>query len=231
MIGQPTLELVSTLAVIVTCVVMLWSTLVGQRVPPPAQRPPSLSVPKQPIPLEGAATKGTWSARVAVLEYSDFQCPYCVRFARDTLPALVSSYVDSGKVLFAFKHRPLEAIHPLAVTAASATVCAGKQGLFWEMHDALFRAPKLTSEMIRAQAEAIGARAKDLDDCLKSQVDDQVRAEGVEAETLGFRGTPTFVIGQLTTDKTLIASTVVSGARSLVEFSKTLDAEIARARK
>jgi protein-disulfide isomerase len=122
----------------------------------------------------------------------------------------------------------LEKIHPFAVEAASATVCAGRQDRFWQIHDALFRAQQLNTDVIQAQAAAIGLNMEAFEECLGRRVDSDVRREGDAARKLGFGSTPTFVIGELTKDRTLLASTVFSGTRSVAEFSKALDAELAR---
>ena len=93
--------------------------------------------PKDPLPLEGAAIRGNRSATVAIVEYSDFKCPACGQFATGTLPAIERRYVDTGKVLLAFRQYPMDR-RPLAQKAAEAAICAGDQGKFWEMHDQLF---------------------------------------------------------------------------------------------
>lgn len=83
-------------------------------------------------------TLGKKDAPVIMIEFSDFQCPFCGRFWKDTLPQIKKDYVDTGKVLFVYKDFPLRQIHPLAQKAAEAANCAAEQGKFWEYHDALF---------------------------------------------------------------------------------------------
>src|SRR3954469_17929551 len=75
-------------------------------------------LPTEPLPIRGAATKGSWSARLALLEYSDFKCPYCAAFTRQTLPVIEREYVQTGQVLLAFRHLPLRDLHPTATDAA-----------------------------------------------------------------------------------------------------------------
>ena len=81
--------------------------------------------------------KGDANAPVAIIEYSDFQCPYCRKFYEDTLPTLIKEYVDTGKAKLVYRHFPLE-FHPAALVSAQASECAAEQGKFWEMHDAIF---------------------------------------------------------------------------------------------
>ena len=85
--------------------------------------------------ITDAATKGEGSGTVTLLEYSDFQCPFCAR-AKPTVDQIMQEY--QGKVLLVYKHFPLKQIHPLAQKAAEAAECARDQGKFWEMHDKLF---------------------------------------------------------------------------------------------
>jgi protein-disulfide isomerase len=86
-----------------------------------------------------ARTKGRPDAPVTVYEMSDFQCPYCRAFALTTLPVLEREYVTTGKVRFVYINLPLSSLHPNAVAAAEAAMCAANQRRFWPMHDLLFR--------------------------------------------------------------------------------------------
>jgi protein-disulfide isomerase len=91
------------------------------------------------ISLEGASILGDENAPVTIVEYSDFQCPFCSRFHEQTLGLIKENYIDTGKVKFAYKHYPIPALgHVSAVIAAEASECAKEQGKFWEYHDILF---------------------------------------------------------------------------------------------
>src|SRR3989344_1487036 len=87
---------------------------------------------------ENDPTKGDKNAPIVMLEFSDFQCPFCAKFWAETLPQIEKNYVDTGKVYFVYKDFPLSEIHPFAQQAAEAALCAGEQGKFWEYHDKLF---------------------------------------------------------------------------------------------
>lgn len=98
-------------------------------------------LPDQPISLDGAKVKGNATAPVALIMFSDFQCPFCAGFASETLPELEREYVATGHVVIAFRHFPLDN-HPLALKAAQGAECAEQQGRFWDMHDRMFHAPQ-----------------------------------------------------------------------------------------
>lgn len=82
--------------------------------------------------------RGDINAPVIIVEYSDFQCPFCRMFFSQTLPDLLKTYVDTGKARLVYRQFPLFSIHPMAEKSAEATECASDQGKFWEMHDAIF---------------------------------------------------------------------------------------------
>ncbi len=95
------------------------------------------------------ATRGSKNAPLTMIEFSDYQCPFCKRHAEQTVPVLIKDYVAAGKVRYAFRDFPLAAIHPLATKAAEAARCAGDQGKYWEMHDRLFaRQDELQAEKL-----------------------------------------------------------------------------------
>jgi protein-disulfide isomerase len=121
---RPLLDALATLAFIATCAVVIWVMLTSRTRPtvaaaaaaPDARptRPPEPPLPDRPVTLEGAAVQGDRTAKVALIVYSDFQCPFCAKFGRDALPEIQSRYVKTGKVLLAFRpvspdHSPLRA--------------------------------------------------------------------------------------------------------------------------
>ena len=105
-------------------------------------RPAPAALPTEPLSVEGATLKGDMRAGVALIVYSDFECPFCSRFALDTWPSLEQKYVSTGKVRVAFRHLPIESIHRYALKASEAAACADQQAKFWPMHDVLFKNPK-----------------------------------------------------------------------------------------
>lgn len=137
--------------------------------------------------------RGPKEAKVTIVEFSDYQCPFCERFYQQTLPELLKDYGD--KVRFAFKDFPLP-MHPEAQKAHEAAHCAGDQGKYWEMHDVLFEnRSSLSVEALKRYARNIGLSATKFDSCLESgkhekTVKDDIRA----ARSVGVNGTPTFFI-------------------------------------
>src|SRR5688572_4568345 len=97
----------------------------------------TIKAPVEPISIAGAMTKGSAKAEKVLVVFSDFECPFCGRFAREILPELERRYVSTGKLALVFRHFPLP-IHSRAVKAAVSADCAGEQRRFWEMHDLLF---------------------------------------------------------------------------------------------
>ncbi len=90
------------------------------------------------IALGDSAVEGNKDAKVTIVEFSDFECPFCQRFYSQTLGQIRKEYVETGKVKLVYKQFPLISIHPNAQRAAQASMCAGEQGKFWEMHDKMF---------------------------------------------------------------------------------------------
>ncbi len=181
------------------------------------------SMPKAPVSLSGAAIRGNPQATVALVEFSDFECPYCSRFAQDVLPEIERVYVKTGRVLFAYRHLPLEAIHRRAVRAAAAADCAGQQGRFWEMHDQLFRNPKALDDIaLRAHADELKIDSNGFMQCLDGPALAKVRSDVAVAAALGVSGTPTFFVGSVTGGGVLATNKLI-GAQPLSAFVEALD--------
>jgi protein-disulfide isomerase len=171
------------------------------------------------VPVLGRPT-----APVTLVEFSDYQCPFCQRFFQATLPALKEEYIDTGKVRYVFRDFPLDRIHPQARKAAEAAHCAGEQGKYWEMHDVLFgnqqalQPPKL-SEHARA-LRLDGAR---FDQCLTSGTHAARVAQGLtDGQAAGVQGTPGFVVAK-TTPGNSVEGALVVGAQPVEVFRRLID--------
>lgn len=136
---------------------------------------------------------GPPDAPVTLVEFSDFQCPFCAR-ALPTIKALRERYPTQLRVVY--KHLPLESIHPRARAAAEASVCAEEQGQFWPFHDRLFENPNALGDAeLRAHAEAVGMDLAAYDSCRSGpQLAERVAADIAEAGAAGVTGTPAFVL-------------------------------------
>jgi protein-disulfide isomerase len=112
---------------------------------------PTQANPVVQMDVGDAPTKGPKDAKVQIIEFSDFECPYCSKFVTDTMPQILQNYGD--KVLFAFRNYPLPAsMHPYAEKAAEAGECANDQGAFWQYHDLLFQNQSQLAALIQADA-------------------------------------------------------------------------------
>jgi len=225
------LDLLATLAIIATCGALLYSMFLTTRTGGGPSQPPAAAaantpppLPKEPISLAEAITRGNAGAKVAIVEFSDFQCPYCGQFARETFPELEKSYIDSGKVLFAFRHLPLTRIHPFSQKASEAASCAGQQGRFWEMHDLLFGDQKaLETESLLARAEKLGLDNTRFVACLAGQMTNRIKNDTKLAADLKVSGTPTFLIGTVEQGGHVKVSDRLSGAQPVKQFQAVLD--------
>ena len=145
---------------------------------------------------------GDPNAAVTIVEYTDYQCPYCVRHATETLPRIISDMIDTGRVRYIVKDFPLDSIHPEARSAAVAARCAGEQAAYWEMHDELFARQQEWSGLGAAAIDVYTAMATGLSldgdafaGCMASgRYDDVVQANQDEGLALGVTGTPAFFI-------------------------------------
>jgi predicted DsbA family dithiol-disulfide isomerase len=169
-----------------------------------------------PVELAAAPTRGNPNARVTLLEFSDFQCPYCQR-VRPTMNKLRELYSD--RVRFAFRHYPLD-FHPLAEKAGEAAACAGAQGKFWQMHDRLWANPdKLGVDELKAHAQSLGLDTAAFDSCLDSgRYASRIEGDLKAGQEYGVSGTPAFFVN----GRPLV------GAQSLEAFEQVIDDELAR---
>jgi protein-disulfide isomerase len=234
------------LSVIVLCGTLVWAvwsgnldpagttaaaTTGGGPVAPPPPPPPRFAPPADPVALDEAFTVGRADAPVTLLEYSDFGCPFCARFARDTLPALEAEFVEAGRLRVAYKHLPIARLHPDAPLAAEAAECAGRAGRFRDMHDALFAEPgRLNGEALIAGAVALGLDEAPFRACLTGrETRDRVARDAAEARAFGITGTPAFLVGVTEPDGRARVVEVISGARPIEFFREAIKRALAAA--
>ena len=140
---------------------------------------------------------GRSDAPLTLLEFTDYQCPYCRRFQRESWPQLKKNYVDTGKLRFIVRDLPLQ-FHSAARPAAEAAHCAGEQGRFWEMHQALLGGDDaLSAAGIDRRAREVGLDLERLHACIGANRYESAIARNIAtADALGVRGTPAFVLGR-----------------------------------
>jgi protein-disulfide isomerase len=161
---------------------------------PPEQAQP---LPAGLISVADAPAKGNPNATITLIEFSDYQCPFCARHARDTFAQIDKTYVSTGKVRYVFRNFPIEGIHPLAFRAHEAAGCAAEQGKFWEMHARLFgNQQALAPEALSKHAETIGLEMSQFRTCIDSRrLSARIRQDITEGRSLGVNGTPMFFVG------------------------------------
>jgi len=147
--------------------------------------------------LTGVSMLGNKDAPLTIVEYTDYQCPFCQRFHVATYPEIKKNYIDTGKVRFYSKDLPLD-FHANAMRAAQSARCAAEQNKFWELRDVMGQNPdKLDMDHIAGFADALKMDSKALRTCVDSgKYKDQVQADTLEAMRIGANGTPTFVVGK-----------------------------------
>lgn len=179
--------------------------------PPPVA---AIDLPAEPVSLEGAHLRGDPAARVAVLMYVDYHCPACRAFERDTLPVLQRDYIDTGRVVLGIRSFPLAHRGEEATDEAALAECAGKQGRFWEAHDALFGNARASGlENLGAVGAATGLDSDLLSACVAGERAN-VQQAVEDALRLGVRGTPAFLIGPLDSEGRVRVSVARHGISS-----------------
>jgi protein-disulfide isomerase len=197
---------------------------------PPSGPPVAAAPPAAPenvvLSIDGAPVKGNKDAPVTLIEFTDFQCPFCGRHFKNTLPQLETDYIKTGKVKYALLNFPLESLHPNAFKAAEAADCAGEQGKFWEMHDQLFENQRaLDAAKLPDYAKAAGLDVEKFNKCLESgKFEDQVRKAQAEGQKAGVTGTPSFFLGMTDPKSSEVkVARTIKGAQAFGSFKAAID--------
>jgi protein-disulfide isomerase len=198
----------------------------GARAPAAAAGQPAGFNP-QTISIGTSPVKGETNATLTMVEYSDYQCPFCARNYTDVMPILQEEYIDTGKLKFVMREYPLSNLHKNATNASIAAQCAGNQGKYWEMHNLLFENQKaLGVDNLKSFAGTIGLDTATFNECLDGKKTvKQVRNDMASGAKLGMRGTPGFFIGltdQSDPDKAEM-SVFIKGAMSVDQFQASID--------
>jgi len=173
---------------------------------------------------------GNPNAPITIIEFSDFQCPFCAKFHIQTLPKIMDEYIKEGTVKLVFRDFPIQSIHPNALPASVAAECANEQGKFKEMHDKLFDKQnewnnKNTDNVIisfNQYALEIGLEEEKFDSCLKNgKYIEEIQKDLYDGKAYGISGTPGFFIGN---DK--IGFVELKGAQPFESFKKVIDSQL-----
>jgi len=182
---------------------------------------------EQGVSIGASPYKGEANATVTLIEFSDYQCPYCSRHYRDVMPQIVADYVDTGKVKYVMFENPIKSLHKNAFDASLAALCAGEQGKYWEMHNIMFDNQKgLDVDGLKSFATTIGLNSSEFDACLDSRkYEKQINSNLVAANRMGVRGTPGFVLGltdQADPGKARV-SVYIKGAQAFDNFKANIE--------
>jgi len=179
------------------------------------------------VSLDDDPVKGDPNAPITMIEFSDFQCPFCARFFTETLPLIQKNYIDTGKVKFVYRDFPIPSIHQNAIPAAIASECADEQGMFWEYHDKIFENQILWQDLDNQNvvrtfeqfAEELNLDTDTFNTCLESaKYLEEVQNDLDDGVSYGVSGTPGFFIGN---EK--IGYGMVSGAQPYSTFQQVFD--------
>ena len=170
------------------------------------------------VSVDDDAVLGKSDAPVTMIEFTDYQCPFCERHFTQTYPQIKKDYVDTGKVKLVVRDFPLS-FHENAQKAAEAAECAGEQNKYWEMHDKLFQNQQaLDVASLKTYAQQIGLNTAKFNSCLDSgQMASEIRKDMTDGQSYGVQGTPAFFIN----------GKLVSGAQPYAAFKSAIDAELA----
>lgn len=210
--------------VIVAACVLLW------RMAPQSQVSPTVNRIEDVADLSlhaGEVRHVLGTGDVILIEFADFQCPYCATHATSTGPALEEEFVKSGQIQMIFAHYPLS-IHPYARKAGEAAVCAEKQGRFWELYHRLFKHPsELDETSLVRHAEAVGLNRPAFVSCLSTgETAADIEADVNTARRLGVSSTPLFFLGRRSADGDIRLLKRIKGTAPIATF-RTAIAEVA----
>lgn len=217
------LATVATVALVGVLVVMITKAKTNE------PRPNLVDVPETKLEFDARLAEGSQSAKVVVIEYSDFQCPFCIKFATETLATIRRDYVETGKVRFAFRNAPGQG-HAFAQPAAIATVCAARQGQFTKMHDGLFALKgQLSKQAIDEVSRTLAMDGDSYRNCLSDKsVEEAIDRDIADATRLRVEATPTFLFGILDADGTAKIVKKLTGAKPAADLAKIIEGVLVR---
>jgi protein-disulfide isomerase len=177
------------------------------------------------LSIAGSYSIGNPDAPLTMVEFTDLQCPFCRHFYMTTFERLKTAYIDTNKLRYVSRDFPLEAIHPMALSAARAARCAGAQGRFWEMRHAILKNNStLTYESFLGDAATLQLDPSRFRTCVDAAdaFSTEIAHDMADAERVGVTGTPAFVIGR--TSGTTLDGILVMGAQPYEAFDAQLKA-------
>lgn len=215
-------KMVRRFAIVAAAVV---AAVVGWNMPRIPLGPVSVAGPKIPADMlwvGGGSSEGNKAAPVVLIEYSDFVCPFCRRFAERVLPELREQYIATGQMRVIFRNFPL-ASHRMALPAAVLAGCAARYGRFVAMHDYLFRAPlPISEETLTAGWRDLALGDAEAAACREQQTE-QIEDDRLAGVKLGVRATPTFFVGTTTGNDRARIVRIIEGVEDVTGFRETIE--------
>jgi protein-disulfide isomerase len=185
------------------------------------------------IDLAGAPHLGPADARVALVEFSDYECPYCRRHFLETMPKIEENYIKTGRIRYAFRDWPVDELHPQAIRAHEAAHCAGEQDKYWQMHRRLFSpAGSHTADRMADLGRELGLDMNAFARCVgEGRVTEVIRRTAQRAIELRANGTPAFFIGlrDPATDRVSVTRGI-TGAQPYEVFVRALEEALGKAK-
>ncbi len=202
------------------------SEITGNVVVPTTNEPqdqfPTISVNMKDL-VDEDKIKGDVNAPITIVEFSDYECPFCGRFFAQTLPSVVQDYINSGKARLVYRDFPLP-FHPNAQKAAESAECAGKQNKYYEMHDKIFTNQQtLSLENYKKWAGEIGLNTDEFNTCLDSgETASEIQKDLQDGTAAGIQGTPGFIIGKTNGN----SARIISGAYPFSAFQEVIESQL-----
>ena len=186
--------------------------------------------PQQPqsreaiLSVESAPFKGDKNAKLTLIEFSDYQCPFCARHFREALPLIESEYIRTGKLKYVFRDFPVISLHREAFKASEAAKCAEEQGKYWEMHDRIFVTQTVGPKDLMLHAQYLKLELTNFQKCLDSEQQAmRIHKDLADGQKAGVKGTPTFFLGFTEpNDSKIKVLKVIEGAQEFAIFQEAI---------
>jgi protein-disulfide isomerase len=227
-LAKKVLETAVTVVMGVAAVLLIWQSWngPGRRTtnPPPPPGFQDISSSQLSTSISGDAYRGSDAASMVLIEYLDFQCPFCAKHASETFDQIERDFIADGRVQYVFRNYPIQQIHPAALPAAKAASCARVQDRYFEMRSHLFAnqamLPKIDWSSVATDVGLEGAKFRE---CLENLGTSAIDAEIREAGRLGVQSTPTFLLGRRDRSGAVQLSSRLSGAAPYAVFKEALE--------
>ena len=189
----------------------------------------AMGVRPSTLSIGNAPSRGSADAPLVLVEFSDYECPFCIRHFTQTMPELEREYISTGKLRYVFMDFPIDQLHPAALKAHEAARCSGEQGKYWEMHNRLFTpAGSHGVDRLKALASELGVDRGRFDTCLDSgRMQAPVRASVDIASGLGADGTPQMYLGIADANGSLRIIRSIRGAVPYPQMKQVIDGLLA----